>query len=67
MALYVNTNVSSLTAQIRLNKSTKSLNKSYDRLSSGFRINSAKDDAAGLQISNKMTSQIDGLKQGNRI
>ena len=66
MALYVNTNVSSLTAQIRLNKSTKSLNKSYDRLSSGFRINSAKDDAAGLQISNKMTSQIDGLKQGNR-
>lgn len=66
MALYVNTNVSSLGAQRNLNKSTKLLESSYQKLSSGFRINSAKDDAAGLQIVDRMTAQINGLTQGNR-
>lgn len=66
MALYINTNVSSLTAQSYLNKSNSSLDTSYQRLSSGLRINSAKDDAAGLQISDRLTSQINGLDQGNR-
>lgn len=66
MALYVNTNVSSLNAQRQLNKSASSLDTSFQRLSSGFRINSAKDDAAGLQISNRLTGQINGLNQGIR-
>ena len=66
MALYVNTNTSSLNSQRNLKKSSNALNTSYKRLSSGFRINSAKDDAAGLQISNRLTSQINGLNQGNR-
>ena len=66
MSLYVQTNVSSLNSQRRLNSATKSLDTTYQRLSSGLRINSAKDDAAGLQISNRLTSQIDGLKQGNK-
>ena len=66
MALYVNTNVSSLNAQRQLSKSGNSLDTSFQRLSSGFRINSAKDDAAGMQISNCLTSQISGLDQGNR-
>jgi flagellin len=66
MALYVNTNVSSLNAQRQLNKSAGSLDTSFQRLSSGFRINSAKDDAAGLQISNRLTGQINGLNQGIR-
>ncbi|MGN0916082.1 MAG: flagellin [Succinivibrio sp.] len=66
MALYVQTNVSSINSQRRLNNATKSLDSTYQRLSSGLRINSAKDDAAGLQISNRLTNQINGLKQGNR-
>lgn len=66
MALYVNTNTSSINSQRYLAKSTRTLDTSYERLSSGLRINSAKDDAAGLQISNRMTSQINGLTQGNR-
>ena len=66
MALYVNTNVTSLNSTSKLNKATHSLDTTYKRLSSGFRINSAKDDAAGLQISNRLTSQINGLNQGNR-
>ncbi len=66
MALYVNTNVSSLNAQRKLTNATNSLNVSYQRLASGLRINSAKDDAAGLQISDRLTSQINGLNQGNR-
>ncbi|WP_417551858.1 flagellin domain-containing protein [Marinomonas fungiae] len=66
MALYVNTNVSSLNAQRQLLGSGNALGTSFERLSSGFRINSAKDDAAGLQISNRMTSQIQGLNQGIR-
>jgi flagellin len=66
MALYVNTNVSSLNAQRQLMNSGNSLDTSFQRLSSGMRINSAKDDAAGLQISDRLTSQINGLNQGNR-
>ena len=66
MALYVNTNVSSLNARRNLSNSTTALDTSYKRLASGLRINSAKDDAAGLQISNRLTSQINGLEQGNR-
>src|SRR5574344_1216228 len=66
MALYVNTNISSLNARRNLSNSTSSLDTAYERLASGLRINSAKDDAAGLQISNRLTSQINGLEQGNR-
>ncbi|HHC5058955.1 flagellin A [Aeromonas veronii] len=66
MSLYINTNVSSLNAQRNLMNTTKSLDTSYTRLASGLRINSAKDDAAGLQIANRLTSQINGLNQGNR-
>ncbi|KJZ02065.1 MULTISPECIES: flagellin [Pseudoalteromonas] len=66
MALYVNTNVSSLNAQRQLMQSGNALDTSFKRLSSGFRINSAADDAAGLQISDRLSSQINGLNQGNR-
>ena len=66
MALYVNTNVTSLRGQASLNKASNSLATTYNRLSTGLRINSAKDDAAGLQISDRLTSQINGLNQGNR-
>ena len=66
MGMFINTNVSSLNAQRNMMNSTKSLDTSYTRLASGLRINSAKDDAAGLQISNRLTSQINGLDQGNR-
>ena len=61
MALTVNTNVASLNTQRNLGTSAKGLDTSLQRLSTGFRINSAKDDAAGLQISNRLTSQINGL------
>nr|WP_298139746.1 flagellin [uncultured Pseudomonas sp.] len=61
MALTVNTNVASLNTQRNLNSSSKGLDTSLQRLSTGLRINSAKDDAAGLQISNRLTSQIQGL------
>ncbi|SEA35005.1 flagellin [Desulfuromusa kysingii] len=66
MSLTINTNVVSLNAQRNLNRSQSKLVKSMQRLSSGFRINSAKDDAAGLAISNRMTSQIRGLNQAAR-
>lgn len=66
MGLYVNTNVSSLNAQRQLMNSGNTLDTAFQRLSSGLRINSAKDDAAGLQISDRLTSQINGLTQGNR-
>lgn len=66
MALYVNTNVSSLNAQRQLMNSGNALDTSFQRLSSGLRINSAADDAAGLQISDRLESQIQGLNQGNR-
>lgn len=61
MALTVNTNVASLNTQRNLNRSSDQLSVSMQRLSTGSRINSAKDDAAGLQISNRLTSQINGL------
>lgn len=61
MALTVNTNIASLNTQRNLNSSSNSLATSLQRLSTGSRINSAKDDAAGLQISNRLTSQINGL------
>ena len=66
MSLFVNTNVSSLNAQRQMQRSGMSLDTAFERLSSGLRINSAKDDAAGLQISDRLTSQIQGLEQGNR-
>ncbi len=61
MAVTVSTNVSAMTAQRYLNKSSDALNTSMERLSSGHKINSARDDAAGLQISNRLTAQSRGL------
>ena len=66
MASTINTNVASLTAQRNLGMNQSSLNTSIQRLSSGLRINSAKDDAAGLAISERFTSQIRGLNQAVR-
>lgn len=66
MGLFVNTNVSSLNAQRQLTGSGNALDVSFERLSSGFRINRAADDAAGLQISDRLTSQIQGLNQAVR-
>ena len=66
MAVYVNTNYSALQGQRYLGNVQSSLTTTYQRLSSGMRINSAKDDAAGLQIADRLTSQINGLNQGNR-
>lgn len=66
MALYVNSNISSLNAQRQMMNSGLNLDTSFKRLSSGLRINSAADDAAGLQISDRLESQIQGLNQGNR-
>jgi len=66
MALSVITNTASLNAQNNLSKSSAGLQTSMERLSSGMRINSAKDDAAGLQISNRLTSQIKGLAVAQR-
>jgi flagellin len=66
MASTINTNIQSLTAQRNLSMSQSSLSTSMQRLSSGLRINSAKDDAAGLAISDRMTSQIRGLNQAAR-
>lgn len=61
MGMYIQTNVASINGQRNLNKSTDDLTTSMQRLSSGLRINSAKDDAAGMQISNRLTSQVNGL------
>jgi len=66
MAIFVNTNVSSINAQRQMNKSSSTLDTAFQRLSSGLRINSAKDDAAGLQIASRLSGQISGLTQGNR-
>ena len=66
MPVYVNTNYSALQGQRYLGNVQNSLTTTYQRLSSGMRINSAKDDAAGLQIADRLTSQINGLNQGNR-
>jgi flagellin len=66
MSLVINTNVSSLNAQRNLDTSQASLQTSLQRLSSGLRINSAKDDAAGLAISDRFTAQINGTDQASR-
>ena len=66
MSQVINTNVSSLNAQRNLNASQASLQTSLQRLSSGLRINSAKDDAAGLAISQRFTAQINGTDQAAR-
>ena len=66
MALVVNSNIASLNSQRQLTRATEDLSTSYQRLSSGKRINSAKDDAAGLQISSRLTSQVNGLNQAAR-
>ena len=61
MAMFINTNVSSLNAQRNWTNTGKAMDTAYTRLASGLRINSAKDDAAGLQISSRFTNQINGL------
>jgi len=66
MASFINTNVASLNAQINLANSQGGLSQSLERLSSGLRINSAKDDAAGLAIATRMQAQINGLTQAAR-
>lgn len=66
MALTVNTNIPSLNTQRNINNTSNALNTSMQRLSTGSRINSAKDDAAGLQISNRLTNQISGLNVATR-
>ena len=66
MALYVNSNITSLNAQRQLSNSTNALSTSFQRLSSGLRVNSAADDAAGLQIGTRLQSQVNGANQGAR-
>ena len=66
MAIFVNTNVSSINAQRQLTRSNDVLDTAFKRLSSGLRINSASDDAAGMQIASRLTGQIEGLNQGIR-
>jgi len=66
MGLAINTNVTSMKSQRHLNANTGALNTSFERLSSGLRINSAKDDAAGMNITTKLTSQVRGLNQAAR-
>lgn len=66
MSMFVNTNISSMNAQRQLFNSGNSLNVAFERLSSGFRINRASDDAAGLQITDRMTTQVQGLQQAVR-
>jgi flagellin len=66
MAQVINTNTLSLNAQLNLSKSSQALATSLERLSSGLRINSAKDDAAGLAISTRLTSQVNGMNQAAR-
>lgn len=63
MSIYINTNIQSIFAQRALARNTNSLGKNFERLSSGLRINRAADDAAGLSISSKLTSQIRGLSK----
>ncbi|MFN3830272.1 MAG: flagellin FliC, partial [Tepidimonas ignava] len=62
----INTNIMSLTAQRNLNASQAGMSTAISRLSSGLRINSAKDDAAGLAIAERMTTQVRGLNQAAR-
>lgn len=61
MAMVINTNIASINSQRKLQENSSTLSTSMERLSSGLRVNSAKDDAAGLAISNRMTSQIRGM------
>ena len=63
----INTNVSSLVTQAYVNKSSKGLSKAMEQLSSGKRINSAADDAAGLSISTRMSSQIKGMDMSEYV
>ena len=66
MGIFINTNIRALNTQRTLNMSNKGLDRTFARLSSGKRINAAKDDAAGLSISNRFTAQIRGLNQAVR-
>ncbi len=66
MALYVNTNISAIDAANNLNTTENALEMSTEQLSSGLRINSAADDAAGLTISENLQGQINGVDQANR-
>ena len=66
MGLFINTNQSALNAQRKLTSTSNSLSTSFERLSSGLRINGAKDDAAGLSITNRFTAQVKGLNQAVR-
>jgi flagellin len=66
MAQYISTNVTSLVAQNNLSKATGSLASNLERLSSGQRINSASDDAAGMAIASRMTAQIKGMEMAKR-
>ena len=66
MALFINTNVLSLTAQNKLGQTQSNLSRAVTRLSTGLRINSAADDAAGLAISERLTAQIRGIGQAQR-
>lgn len=66
MALFINTNVNSIVAQGHLRDSTNTLGKTFQRLSSGMRINSGRDDAAGLAIGTRMTAQIKGVSMAMR-
>ena len=66
MSYRIYTNVNALNAHRNMGINNTAAGKSMEKLSSGLRINSAKDDAAGLQISNRLTAQIEGLKQGNK-
>jgi flagellin len=66
MALSVNSNIASLNSRRQLSNATNDLGTSYERLSSGKRINSAADDSAGLQIASRLTAQVNGLNQGSR-
>jgi len=66
MGLFINTNTASINGRRRLTQSTNAMGRSFERLSSGLRINSARDDAAGLAITNRMTAQIRGLDQAVR-
>ena len=66
MAMSVNTNITSLGVQKNLNKASDALSQSMNRLSSGLKINSAKDDAAGMQIANRLNNQVKGLNVAAR-
>lgn len=66
MSLFINTNISSLYAQRAAQRANDALDSSYEKITSGYKINQAKDDAAGIQVANNLTTQLNGLTQGNR-